>query len=218
MFMLNKYKVESSKYKIIRGGKLVGMVIYKDLTDSALIADLKMGKVGVLPTDTVYGLVCEAGLPDAVKKLYQTKARDKKPGTVIAANVEQLVELGLKKRYLTAVEQYWPAAVSIVIPTSDPNLSYLHQDVGGLAVRVVGDSSLVKLLEKTGPLLTSSANHPGQPPAHTVNDAQAYFENAIDFYVDGGNRSGEQPSTLIRVVDDAVEVLREGAVEIKEND
>lgn len=191
-------------------------MMYDNLSDPKLAEQLLAGAVGVLPTDTVYGIVCLATDQAAVGRLYAAKHREHKPGTLIAANVDQLVELGLKKRYLTPVEQYWPGAVSVVIP-SWHELEYLHQGVGSLAVRIpAGPSGLQAMLEKTGPLLTSSANMPGQPPANTLAEAQDYFGETIDFYVDGGDLSGHQPSTVVRIVDDAVEVLRAGAVTIDE--
>lgn len=176
---------------------------------------LKDGKIGVLPTDTVYGLVCRAADQAAVERLYKLKQREQKPGTIIAASVEQLVELGLKARYLKAVESYWPNSITIIIPTGF-DLPHLHQGKGALAVRIPKSSDFTKLLEKTGPLLTSSANHPGEKPANTIQEAKQYFGDQVDFYVDGGDLSDRQASTIIRVVDDAVEVLRKGAVTIDE--
>lgn len=175
---------------------------------------LKPGTVGVLPTDTVYGLVARAADQTAVERLYQLKSRENKPGTLIAANIDQLVELGIKRRYLTAVSQYWPGAVSVVVPC-EPDLSYLHQSKYSLAVRIPDHVELQHLLGQTGPLITSSANDPGEPTAVTVAEAQAYFGNQVDFYVDGGDLSHHQPSTVIRIVDDAIEVLRPGAVNIE---
>ncbi len=189
--------------------------VFEELNDERLIALLHRGGVGVLPTDTVYGLVCCAAQEPAVERLYALKKREKKPGTVIAADIDQLAGLGLKKRYLTAVQQYWPGAVSVVIPSGDPKTEYLRQGADGLAVRVVADEKLAKLLRETGPLMTSSANQPGKKPADTIEEAMAYFGKQVDFYVDAGNLSKRKPSTLIRIVDDAVEVLREGAVKIK---
>ena len=171
---------------------------------------LNAGKVGILPTDTLYGLVAKASDEGAVKRLYSLKNREQKPGTLIAGSIEQLVELGLKRRYLTAVEVYWPGAVSVVIPTG-PILSYLHQGKYSLAVRIPDNSELKNLLQKTGVLVTSSANKPGEPPAKNIIEAKTYFGNTVDFYINGGELIGE-PSTVIRVVDDAVEVLREGKV------
>lgn len=170
--------------------------------------------IGVIPTDTVYGVVARAHDQMAVTRLYELKRREHKPGTLIAASVDQLVELGFKRRYLQAVEKFWPGPVSVVVPCTE--LAYLHQGVGSLAVRIPKKPELQQLLEKTGPLLTSSANQPGEPPANTVAEAQTYFGSGVDFYEDGGDLSGTQPSTVIRVVDDAIEVLRQGAVHIDE--
>ena len=170
------------------------------------------GAVGIMPTDTVYGVVARAADRDAVTRLYWLKHREHKPGTLISADIDQLVRLGFKRRYLVAVERFWPGAVSVVIPC--PELEYLHQGVETLAVRIPADEELLAFLKQTGPLLTSSANQPGEPPANTLAEAKKYFGDAVDFYIDGGDLSGKQPSTIIRMVDDAVEVLRPGAVKI----
>lgn len=185
------------------------------LSDKQLVQLLHDGAVGVLPTDTLYGLVCRAADQTAVERLYAIKSQEHKPGTVIAASVDQLVELGIPRRYLTAVEQYWPNAISIVIPTISA-LAYLDQGKMSLAVRIPADTQIAHLLQKTGALLTTSANAPGQTPAHTSTAAQAYFGDTVDFFVDGGDLSGRDASTIIRVVDDAVEVIREGAVKIND--
>lgn len=180
--------------------------------DSA-ITHLRNGSVGVLPTDTVYGLVCSARIESAVQRLYDLKSREAKPGTLVAASIEQLVELGIPKRYLSAVAHYWPNPISIVLPVGTV-LSYLHQGTQSLAVRIPSQDQFRGLLEQTGPLLTSSANQPGEPPATNLSEASAYFGDSVDFYVDGGDITDNLPSTIIRIVDDAVEVLREGAVKL----
>lgn len=176
---------------------------------------LRPGAVAIVPTDTVYGIVARASDAAAVARLYKIKHREHKPGTIIAASVDQLVELGLKRRYLTAVSQFWPGAVSVIIPCG-AELSTLHQGANGLAVRIPADATLRAFLQQTGPLLTSSANHPGQPTATNLAAAREYFETEVDGYVDGGDLSAQQPSTIIRVVDDAVQIIRHGAVTINE--
>lgn len=184
--------------------------MFEDAVKKLLVA----GTIGVIPTDTLYGVVARAEDQAAVERLYRLKSRENKPGTLIAANLDQLEKLGLKHRYLKAVEQFWPGGVSVVIPCGDPALKYLHQGKMSLAVRIPDDEQLCELLQKTGPLLTSSANQPGEVPAATIAQAKKYFGDRVDFYVDGGDLSNRHPSTVIRMVDDAVEVLREGAVKI----
>jgi L-threonylcarbamoyladenylate synthase len=183
---------------------------YSDLDNKSLIDILLAGGLAIIPTDTQYGLVACASNQVAVVKLYKVKQRDKKPGTLIAASVGQLVELGLKARYLKAVESYWPGPISIVIPVGF-DLPYLHLGKMTLAVRIPNDKNLTDFLQKSGPLLTTSANNPGDQPAGSIVEAKKIFRDKIDAYVDGGDLSGRKPSTVIRVVDDAVEVLREGA-------
>ncbi|HVX48124.1 MAG TPA: L-threonylcarbamoyladenylate synthase [Candidatus Saccharimonadales bacterium] len=174
------------------------------------------GAVGVIPTDTVYGLVARVADKQAVERLYKAKSRENKPGTLIAADLDQLEDLGLKHRYLKAVEDFWPGAISVIIPCADPALAYLHRGKMSLAVRIPDNKKLRDFLQATGPLLTSSANHPGEPPATNIAEAKEYFGDTVDFYVDGGDLSDHQPSTIIRIVDDAIEIVRQGTVKIDE--
>jgi L-threonylcarbamoyladenylate synthase len=189
-----------------------------DAMDSGRVANKLRQKsaIGVIPTDTIYGVVARASNAAAVERLYKLKRREHKPGTLVAANIEQLEELGLKRRYLTAVEQYWPGPISVIIPCADPVLAYLHRGKMSLAVRLPDDQTLHDLLKRTGPLLTSSANHPGESPANTIEEAKKYFGDKVDFYIDGGDLSANQPSTIIRIIDDAIEIIREGAVKLNE--
>lgn len=196
--------------------KLAPAIILNTLSDKQLLNLLLNSCVGVMPTDTVYGLVCRAANETAVERLYVLKKRDQKPGTIIAASIEQLVELGIKARYLKAVEQFWPNPLSIVIPIG-AELSYIHLGKHSVACRVIkGPNKLLNVLSVTGPLLTTSANLAGKPEAKTIEEARKYFDDSVDFYIDGGNLAGRKPSTVIRVIDDAIEVLRQGAIKMDE--
>jgi L-threonylcarbamoyladenylate synthase len=188
-------------------------VIFKSLNDPELITLIKGGAVGVLPTDTLYGVVARAADKDAVARMYALKQREHKPGTVIAANVQQLIDLGVPEKYLHRVEQWWPNSLSVEIPLGS-ELAYLHQETGRQGFRVVADEEVQRLLKETGPLVTSSANQPGEAPATTVEEACSYFLDKADYYVDGGDRSGRLPSTIARVTDEGIEIIRQGVVVI----
>jgi L-threonylcarbamoyladenylate synthase len=190
------------------------MRVFQDVSDPQLVELLKNGAVGALPTDTVYGLVGRAADEPAVARLYAVKSGAHEPGAIIAADIQQLAGLGIRARYLHAVERFWPGPISIVIPVA--GLGYLRQEAKGLAVRVPSGEKVRGLLTQTGPLLTTDASSPGGPAANTIAEAQHYFGDGLDFYVDGGDLSVRLPATLIRIVDDAIEVIREGAVIIDE--
>ncbi|MFZ1483531.1 MAG: Sua5/YciO/YrdC/YwlC family protein, partial [Candidatus Saccharimonadales bacterium] len=112
-----------------------------NVLDDAVIQAIQNGEVGILPTDTVYGIVASAKLPKAVDTLMGVKSRDGKPGTVLAATSDQLIELGIKARYVHAVEQYWPNPLSVIIPCGD-TLSYLHLGKFSLACRIPDNPQL----------------------------------------------------------------------------
>jgi L-threonylcarbamoyladenylate synthase len=185
----------------------------KTVSFDEAIARLQSGHIGVMPTDTVYGVVALAANQQSVEQLYALKKREQKPGTIIAASIDQLVELGFKRRYLTAVTQFWPNPISVVVPC---DTLYLHSGKYAVPVRMPKDLQTQSLLKQTGPLVTSSANQPGEPPATTIAEAEAYFGSNIDFYVDGGTISNDHASTIIRIVDDVVEILRQGKLHVTE--
>lgn len=174
---------------------------------------LLRGGVGVMPTDTVYGLVVCAYDKDAVSRFYSLKNRKHKPGTIIAASTSQLADLGVDELYLRRVERWWPGPLSVETPM-DEALAYLHQDMGRQALRVVADEQMREVLMRTGPLVTSSANKPGEPGAVNIEQSFDYFKNIVDFYVDGGDLSDRAPSTIIRFEGETIEVIREGALKI----
>lgn len=188
---------------------------FKNILNPKVAELLKSGAVGIIPTDTVYGIVASAKNPVAATRVLEVKGRPLKPGTLIAASIEQLVDLGIKARYAKAVEQFWPGAVSAVLPMG-PELEYLHSGAFSLPIRIPDHKELLTLLKKTGPLITTSANLPDEKTAVTITEAKGIFGDRVGLYVDGGNLSNAKPSTIIRVVDDAIEILREGAVKIDE--
>lgn len=176
------------------------------------IALLQSGSVGVIPTDTVYGLVTIASDSQAVERFYNLKQREQKPGTLIAANIEQLLAIGVDQSELDLVSKWWPNPLSAVLTVHGSD--YLHQGVGTLAMRVVANQNVRTLLDQTGPLITSSANQPGEPPATTIQEAIAYFGDSVDFYVDGGVVKDVLPSTIIRPTSGGIEVLRQGSISL----
>ena len=177
------------------------------------ISTLLAGGVGVLPTDTVYGLVARVADQAAMARLAKLKNRERKPIPVMAASVAQLRELGVPAACLEKVAHLWPNPLSIVLPV-DAAHAYLHQGLGDLPFRIVADDALRKILARTGPLAATSANRPGEPTAATIAEAQAYFGNKVDFYVDGGELSGRLSSTIIKLTDAGFVMVRPGAVEL----
>lgn len=186
------------------------------LFSDAIIRSLQKGELAVLPTDTVYGIVCTALVRETVEKLYHVRGRSAtKPCIVLIADISDLQEFGIVPSEVDTeiLERHWPGKVSVVFDCPDENKKweYLHRGTETLAFRIPLDEGLRNLLRNTGPLLAPSANGEGQPPAHTLAEAKEYFGDQVAIYADGGYRES-LPSTVARLRNGVWEVLREGAV------
>lgn len=170
--------------------------VFTSLKSPKLIKMLNAGAIGVIPTDTVYGLVGKASKHKAIERLYTVKDRKHKAGTTIGASIGQFQALGFPYEPLAHANRYWPASLSVVIDATNVK-EYLKADRNSLPVRIPDSPLLLDLLTKTGPLMTTSANHPGEPTAVNVRQAMAYFGDSVDFYVDAGDLGERPPSTII---------------------
>ncbi len=192
---------------------------------SLIVESINKGGVGVLPTDTIYGIVASALLPAAVERVYQVRGRrPDKPCIILIADTKDLASFGVDPisqfREIVKWEEVekacWPGPVSIVFACLDEKFSYLHRGTHTLAFRLPKNEELRTLLRETGPLIAPSANPEGQKPAALVSKAREYFGDRVDFYVDGGIRSGE-PSTVLEVKNGKVVVLRQGSFRVPDS-
>lgn len=164
---------------------------------SHIVNLLKKGKIGVMPTDTIYGIVGLALNPQTVEKIYALRKREKdKPFIILISSLNDLkkFDVTLTKEQENFLKKIWPNPVSVV----------LHN----LAFRMPKNKKLLKLLRAVGPLVAPSANIAGAKPAQTIDQAKQYFGDSV-FYVDGGEIISK-PSALIEFSDTGVKVLRPG--------
>lgn len=166
------------------------------------INTLISGGVGILPTDTIYGVVGNALDPDVVEKIYQIKGRESEKPFVILVN--SLEDLWLLNIFITSeqqktIESLWPGPVSVILPCEDPFMEYLHRGKNCLAVRMPDNKNLQDLLEQTGPLVATSANISNQAYVSDI-DAIRRALPGMDFYEDGN--VGSTPSKLAKISPD----------------
>ena len=181
-------------------------------TDTETAAEIvHTGGVGIFPTDTIYGLVGSALLPETIDRIYDLKQRDtRKQLLVLISEISDLEQFGviLSEELIGELKSYWPGPYSIVLPIIDEQFEYLHRGHDTIAFRLPDNDELINLLRDTGPLVAPSANPEGMPPAKNLDEARRYFGTSIDFYVDGGELNNK-PSTILRLGDDGIEIVRE---------
>lgn len=176
------------------------------------------GGVGVVPTDTIYGVVCNALNMQSVERVYQVCKRDAdKPLIVTIGDFSDLELFGitLKDKAKKTLDNVWPGEVSVILECANTEFYYLHRGLNSIAFRFPKEKRFLSFLKKTGPLVATSANPQGKAQANSVEEAVKYFGNSVDFYVDFGKLEAN-PSTLIRISNGKTRVLREGFVKIKE--
>ncbi|MFA5730042.1 MAG: L-threonylcarbamoyladenylate synthase [Candidatus Paceibacterota bacterium] len=167
--------------------------------------DIKKGRIGVIPTDTIYGIVCSAMKKKSVEKLYKIRKRDsKKPMIILISSLKDLNLFGIKiDKKIT--DKYWPGKVSIIVPVK--KLEYLHRGKNSLAFRLPDNKALINLIKISGPIVAPSANTEGEKPAETIEEAKEYFKDKIDFYVDCGKLKSK-PSKIISLLNNNIEIIR----------
>jgi len=180
---------------------------------------LKNDGVVVLPTDTLYGVVASIFSKKAVLKIYKIKGRsNNKPLIVLISSYSDLNKLGVKidGKQLSLLKKVWPGKVSVELMHSDKKFSYIRGGHNYSGFRMVSEKNknLLNLIKNIGPIIAPSANKQGKNPAETIKEAKEYFENNVDLYINGGLRKSK-PSTLIKIKDGEIEILRQGVVKIK---
>jgi L-threonylcarbamoyladenylate synthase len=164
---------------------------------------IRGGEVVAFPTDTVYGL---AALPSAAGRIYAAKDRPEDRQLIAMAAdpaaFDALVEVNPTARAL--MEGYWPGPLTLVLPTRSG-------DPPTLGVRIPDHPLALEFLRAVGePLLTTSANRSGEPPALSADEVRVPGVAAV---LDGGRAPGGVPSTVVAVEGDRVRVIRPGPVE-----
>ncbi len=175
---------------------------------------INQGKIAVIPTDTLYGIVCVAKNKKAVEKVYLVRNRDNhKPVIVLISKISDIEDFGitLSPSQKKDFAQIWPNAVTVILKCSDPRFEHLHRNSGGLSFRMPKNAFLEKLISATGPLIAPSANIQAKDPAITIADAKRYFGTSVDMYVDAGSVVSK-PSTVIDYSGTKMSLVREGLI------
>jgi tRNA threonylcarbamoyl adenosine modification protein (Sua5/YciO/YrdC/YwlC family) len=176
---------------------------------------LNVGSVVAVPTDTVYGLAASLAHRDAVASLFVLKGRPANvplPVLVHAMNPIQEIDVEWNAYAQRLAQEYWPGALTIVVPASHEVALLVGGSGDSVGVRVPNDELLLSVLRECGPLAVSSANTHGSSPCHSAQDVLRVLGGEhLAGVLDGGERQG-QVSTVVEVNDTSWRVLREGAI------
>jgi L-threonylcarbamoyladenylate synthase len=182
---------------------------------------LQIGGVIAFPTDTVYGLGADAFNPKAVERIYEIKNRPKhRQLPLLIADVERLMTLAdpIPEIAWFLARRFWPGGLTLVLPKTDSLPVYLAPGPT-IAVRVPNHPVCLALIQRLGnPIIGTSANISGEPPALTADEVRQQLGGKIDFIINGGKCPGGKESTVVDVTHESPTILRQGIIPSDEID
>ncbi len=173
----------------------------------------------IFPTDTVYGIGCDPTNSKAVEKVSTIKRRHAKPFPILINDLEEALRLGeFSDEALELASRVWPGPLTIVVKTApefaDAPALFGYDTVG---LRMPASAQALEVIKKSGGrLVGTSANITGQSPPRSVENIDQRLLEAVDLTIDSGRTPIGEPSTVIRVYEKRIELLREGAVKLSQ--
>jgi tRNA threonylcarbamoyl adenosine modification protein (Sua5/YciO/YrdC/YwlC family) len=177
-----------------------------------VVGILKKGGVVVYPTDTNYGIGCDIMNKKAIERIYQIKQRNKsKPFSFICSGLKNISNYAKVSNYAyKTMRRLLPGPYTFILEGSKlvPKMMLTHRKTAG--IRVPNNSICLTLVNELGnPIITTSATMSDGTTFHDASLIHEYFGNRIDAVIDGSIVPGK-PSSVISLIDDIPEVIREG--------
>lgn len=177
---------------------------------------LKNGGIIAYPTDTIYGIGCDIMNKKAIEKIYRLKQREKnKPFSFVCSDLKHISDFAKVSNYAyKTMKRLLPGPYTFVLEGSRlvPKIMLTKRKTAG--IRVPDHEICLKLVEELeNPIISTSANTPEGEIFHDPSLLHDYFGVNIDMVIDGGPVSGK-PSSVISLIDDTPQIIREGIGDI----
>jgi len=180
--------------------------VYKNIH----LAKVKRGAVFIYPTDTIYGLGCDATNGESIKKIRELKDRTKQPFSIIAPSIKWIYDNCEVEEHAKDWLEKLPGPYTLIFKLK--NTSSLHSNVNKDGEKTIGvripNHWISEFVSDLGrPIITTSPNRKDQEPMTHPDDLEIDFRTDINFTIyDGTIRN--TPSTVVKLTDSKHEFLR----------
>ena len=155
----------------------------------AAVEIIRRGGVIAYPTEAVYGLGCDPLSKNAVKKILELKGRDTHKRFILISHSFEILRSWiqpLSRSRMDVIISTWPGPITWVFPVADWVPAWVHGGRGSIALRVSAHPVVIQLCELyQHALISTSANPQDKPPAKTVEEVKHYFNQSIDYLIEG---------------------------------
>ena len=194
---------------------LAGNHLENQITDAAGI--LKSGGLVAYPTESFYGLAADAANETAIRHLFYVKRREVgNPVLLLIPAVESLERYAahVSETAIRLMEVFWPGGLTLVFKAQKNVSTLLTAGTGKIGIRLSNHPIAMALAQAMGSAITgTSANISGEPPCNTPQGVLRALGKGVDKMLDGGETSGQKPSTVLDMTTHPYAVLREGIIE-----
>ena len=165
---------------------------------------LQEGGIILYPTDTIWGIGCDATNTEAVKKIYQLKQRDEAKSMIILLDTDNKLESYIQEVPSIAYDliEYAENPLTLVIPGAKNVSPALIAEDGSLGVRIAKHDFCQQLIQRLRkPLVSTSANISGKPSPQTFDEIDQEIIDGVDYVVnlEHHNMEKKKPSTIMRL-------------------
>jgi tRNA threonylcarbamoyl adenosine modification protein (Sua5/YciO/YrdC/YwlC family) len=177
-------------------------------------------KVFVYPTDTCYGIGCDALNGDLINRIYHIKGRgEHKPLSIMVDSLEMFKIFGEVNDYTEKlIQTYLPGDLTIIVPKTGNVPSFLNPHISTIGIRIPHHAFSLSLIQTLGkPIITTSANKTGEENPYAVQQIVSAFapdEEKPDILFDGGTIPVTLPSTIVEVKGNTLHLIRQGRLQI----
>ena len=173
----------------------------------------------IFPTDTVYGIGCNCYSIKGLEKLFSFKNRPlSKPINVLTDSYEKIKKITkqISSKEEELIKKYLPGDLTLILDKDESVPDLLTSNLNTVGVRIPNHEIALKLLESYPyPLATTSVNLSGDSPGIEVEDFYEEFKDKVDIIIDGGKSPIGVASTIIRVENNEIKILREGNLKVE---
>ena len=181
---------------------------------------IKSGGTVLFPTETVYGIGANALDENAVNKIFEAKGRaSDNPLIVHISNLNMLDNLicGINEIEKTLIDNFWPGPLTVIFDKKEIVPNNVTANLNTVGIRFPSNKIANALIEFSNvPIAAPSANISGKPSGTKIEDIIQELDGKVDYIIDGGMTDIGVESTVIRVKDNKVHILRPGKI-TKEN-
>lgn len=182
------------------------------------IEALQNGRLIIYPTDTVYGIGCSIHQKQAIENIYRLKGKSKfDPMSIICSSIQQAsAYVKISNNAYKVLRRCFPGPFTVILEARREIPKLMLSRRKEVGIRIPDNNVATEIVNNLNhPILNTSVNLDGAEIVNNPDFIAERFEGKVEVLLDGGNLPDAEESSVIRLVDDTIEIIREGKGDLR---